>query len=60
MIDTSKLNKWADLLLNTGKRNNLINFKDSKTATAEVIYPDFFKAQLKLKESSLINFSKIL
>lgn len=41
MMDTSKLNKWAELLLDTGKRNNLINFKDSKTSTAEVIYPDF-------------------
>lgn len=40
-MDTTKLNKWADLLLDTGKRNNLINFKDSKTATAEVISPDF-------------------
>lgn len=40
-MDTAKLSKWADLLLDTGKRNNLINFKDSKTMTAEVISPDF-------------------
>lgn len=40
-MDTTKLIKWADLLLDIGKRNNLINFKDSKTATAEVISPDF-------------------
>lgn len=40
-MDTTKLSKWADLLLDTGKRNNLINFKDSKSATAEVISPDF-------------------
>ena len=25
-----RLGKWADLLLDTGRRNNLINFKDSK------------------------------
>ncbi len=35
-----KLNKWAELLLDTGKRNNLINFKDSKAGTVEVVYPD--------------------
>lgn len=40
-MDTAKLSKWADLLLDTGKRNNLINFKDSKMGTAEVISPDF-------------------
>ncbi len=30
---------WADKLLDTGKRNNLINFKDSKASSAELIYP---------------------
>lgn len=40
-MDTAKLSKWADLLLDTGKRNNLINFKDSKMRTAEIISPDF-------------------
>lgn len=39
MMDTKKLDKWADLLLDTGKRNNLINFKDTKTLTAEVLLP---------------------
>ena len=38
-VDTKKLDKWADLLLDTGKRNNLINFKDTKTSTAEVLLP---------------------
>lgn len=36
-----KLNKWAELLLDTGKRNNLIHFKDAKTSTAEILSPDF-------------------
>ncbi len=40
-MDTTKLKKWADLLLDTGKRNNLINFKNSKTSTVEVISPEF-------------------
>lgn len=38
-MDTKKLNKWADLLLDTGKRNNLINFKDTGVSTAEVLRP---------------------
>lgn len=40
-MDTAKLSRWADLLLDTGKRNNLINFKDLKMGTAEVVFPDF-------------------
>ncbi|MDO4839320.1 MAG: DUF4011 domain-containing protein [Desulfovibrionaceae bacterium] len=38
-MDTRKLDKWADLLLDTGKRNNLINFKDTRTSTVEVLLP---------------------
>ncbi len=38
-LDQKKLDKWADLLLDTGKRNNLINFKDTKTSTVEVLLP---------------------
>lgn len=39
-MDTIKLERWAQLLLDTGKRNNLINYKDSKTSSVEVVYPD--------------------
>ncbi len=35
-MDAKKLDKWADLLLDTGKRNNLINFKDLRVSTVEV------------------------
>ena len=38
-VDTKKLDKWAELLLDTGKRNNLINFKDTRTSTVEVLLP---------------------
>ena len=41
MRDHKKLDNWANLLLDTGKRNNLISFKDTKASTAEVLYPDF-------------------
>ena len=38
-MDTKKLDKWADLLLDTGKRNNLINFKDTRASSVEVLLP---------------------
>lgn len=38
-MDTKKLEKWANLLLDTGKRNNLINFKDTKASTVEIVMP---------------------
>ena len=38
-MDTKKLDKWADLLLDTGKGNNLINFKDAKASSVEVLLP---------------------
>ena len=34
-----KLDRLAELLLDTGKRNNLINFRQIKGSTAEVVYP---------------------
>lgn len=38
-MDTKKLDKWVELLLDTGKRNNLINFKDTRALTVEVLHP---------------------
>lgn len=38
-MDTKKLDKWAELLLDTGKRNNLIKFKDTRVSTVEVLIP---------------------
>lgn len=39
-MDTKKLDQWAELLLDTGKRNPLINFRDTKASTVEVLFPD--------------------
>ena len=44
--DLSRHDKWLcmiypRLLLDTGKRNNLINFKDAKMGTVEIVSPDF-------------------
>lgn len=51
-MDINKLNKWADLLLDTGKRNNLINFKDTKMGTVEVVSPNFDNLFLKVGHST--------
>lgn len=40
MADQKKLDRWAEKLLDTGKRNNLISFKDTKSSSAEVVFPD--------------------
>lgn len=54
-MDAKKLDKWADLLLDTGKRNNLINFKDLRASTVEVLhlhlmfYSKFLTVQHQLK-----------
>ena len=39
MVDTSRLEGWAKLLLDTGKGNNLINFRDGKLSSVEVLSP---------------------
>ena len=39
-MDTKKLDRWASLLLDTGKRNSLVNFKDTKASTVEIIKPN--------------------
>ena len=38
-MDEKKLEKWANLLLDTGKRNNLISFRDKKASTVEIVRP---------------------
>ena len=42
-MESAKLNKWAELLLDTGRRNPLIHFKDTKSSTAEVLIPDMYR-----------------
>ena len=33
--------KWCDKLLDTGKGNRLINYKDSKLRTIDILEPDY-------------------
>ncbi len=51
-MDVKKLDKWADLLLDTGKRNNLINFKDAKASTAEILFPSSEELFDKIEKNS--------
>lgn len=38
-MDRNKLDKWAAMLLDTGKRNNLVNFRETRMTTAKVLVP---------------------
>lgn len=51
-MDSKKLDKWVDLLLDTGKRNNLINFKNTKISTVEVLYPPADVVFERIEDSS--------
>ena len=44
MAVTDDILVWKNRLLDLSKRNNLINYKDSKTSTLEILKPDFFDA----------------
>ena len=39
-MDSSTLKNWTRLLLDVGKRNNLVNFKDLPKSTVEVLLPE--------------------
>ena len=52
-MNVQKLEAWAELLLDTGKRNNLINFKDTKMGTVDVISPDFVTLFNKAEHSAI-------
>ncbi|MCR5526463.1 MAG: DUF4011 domain-containing protein [Lachnospiraceae bacterium] len=39
-MENRKLERWAQELLDTGKRNNMINFKTTKASTVEVVFPE--------------------
>lgn len=33
---------WKNKLLDLSKKNNLINYKDTKSTTLEIVFPNFF------------------
>lgn len=54
MAEQKKLDRWAEKLLDTGKRNNLINYKDTKASSAEVLFPGS-DGGTKEKEGETVN-----
>ncbi len=40
-MNKQKLDKWAELLLDTGKRNNLVNFRDTRLGSVDILLPNF-------------------
>lgn len=48
-----KLSRYAELLLDTGKRNNLVNFKNTKLSTVEVVAPDIVSLFKKADSSAV-------
>lgn len=56
-MDINKLDKWANLLLDTGKKNNLINFRDTKTSTVDIVSPGIDDI---LKKNNSSKFYKII
>ena len=40
-MNKQKLDKWAELLLDTGKRNNLVNFRDTRLGSVDILLPTF-------------------
>ncbi len=55
-MKNDKLKIWADQLLDIGKRNNLINFKNTKRSSVEVLLPGFEEIYDKLTKEL---FSKL-
>ena len=51
-MEKTKLEKWSELLLDTGKRNNLINFKDRYSSIAEVLCPNPYEVFNKVLADS--------
>ena len=53
-MKSPKLEKWAQLLLDVGKRNALINFKDTKSSTLEIVSPSPAAVFKKAETSSIL------
>lgn len=48
-MENAKLKSWADQLLDTGKRNNLINYRHTKRTSVEVLLPTIDELYVKLR-----------
>lgn len=53
-MDNAKLSRWAELLLDTDKRNRPVNYPDTKSSTVEVGYLDATLILGKVGETSFL------
>lgn len=51
-MSNEKLNAWANLLLDTGKKNNLINYRESKS-NISILLPEFKDLFLNLRSNKV-------
>ncbi|MBQ8749959.1 MAG: DUF4011 domain-containing protein [Clostridia bacterium] len=51
--------KWCDKLLDTGKGNRLINFKDSKLRTIDIIEPSYKEIFSKISAGQTLSFYEV-
>ena len=51
--------KWCDKLLDTGKGNRLINYKDSKLRTIDILEPDYETVFSKISSGQTLSFYEV-
>ena len=51
--------KWCDKLLDTGKGNRLINYKDSKLRTIDILEPDYETVFSKISAGQTLSFYEV-
>lgn len=54
-----RINNWCKRLLDTGKRNRLINFKKSLASTIEIVADDFYKLYDSFMEGGVFEFARL-
>jgi superfamily I DNA and/or RNA helicase/very-short-patch-repair endonuclease len=53
VMDTKRLDTWIESLLDIGKRNKLINYRDTRQSTVEIVYPEFSIFFHKITDSNI-------
>ena len=53
-MDSDRLNRWAEQLLDTGKSNRLISYKETASGTAEAVAPAFSVLAKKLESGATL------
>ena len=51
-----KLTLWKEKLLDTGKRNKLLNFRETKRSTLKIIYPEIEELYSDILSGNILQF----